>query len=119
MIVSIVSNPCEQRMSVAFMFVGTCWALWWNIQWKRVMGFWVRPPNRRWVQWSFRAFFALCLMGSLEIFFHELQAHPLTKGEIVPIIGIALIMGTVVSLMSFFGLWMLDRHDRKSRVRGG
>ena len=118
MIVSVVGNPFEQRMSVAFMFIGTCWTLWWNIQWKRVMGFWVRPPNRRWVQWSFRAFFALCLMGGLERLFQELQARPLAKGDIAPTIGIALIMGTVVSLLSVFGLWILDRRDRKSGVRG-
>jgi hypothetical protein len=116
MIVSIVSEPFDQRIGVAFIFTATCWTLWWNIQWKRVMGFWVHPPHRRWVQWFFRGFFALCFLGSLERLFQELQAHPLTKGDIGPTIGIAAIMGAVVSLMSVFGLWMIDRRDRKSGV---
>ena len=116
MIVSIVSEPFDQRMGVAFIFTAACWTLWWNIQWKRVMEFWVRPPHRRRVQWLFRAFFALCFLGSLERLFQELQTHALTKGDIGPTIGIAVIMGAVVSLMSVFSLWMIDRRDRKSGV---
>jgi hypothetical protein len=68
------------------------------------------------VQWLFRTFFAWCFLGSLERLLQELQAHPLTKEDIGPAIGTALIMCAVVSLMSVFGLWMLDRRDRRSGV---
>src|SRR5450631_3503007 len=40
------TDPVLRRMNVAFIFTAVCWTLWWNLQWKRVMRFWVRPPNR-------------------------------------------------------------------------
>lgn len=80
------------------------------------MGFWLRPPYRRWVRLSFRAFFALCFLGALERLIQQLQTYPLTKRDIGPTIGIAAIMCGVVTLMSVFGLWMLDRRDRNPGV---
>jgi hypothetical protein len=52
-------DPIAQRMNTAFLFTAVCTTLWWNIQWKRVMQFWLRPPNRRATQYGFRIFFAL------------------------------------------------------------
>jgi hypothetical protein len=118
MFVSCISDPFQQRIGIAFMFTGACWTLWWNIRWRRVMGFWLRPPYRKWVQWLFRTFFALCFLGSLGRLLQELQEHPMTKRDIGPTIGIAAIMCAVVSLMGVFGLWRLDRRDRKSGVPG-
>jgi hypothetical protein len=118
MIVSTISDPFGQRIGDAFLFTATCWTLWWNIQWRRVIGFWLRPPYRPWVQWLFRTFFALCFLGSLYSLSQELQIHPLTKRNIGPTIGIAAIMCAVVSLMSGLGLWLLDRCDRKRDVPG-
>ena len=112
----MISEPFEQRIEIAFLFTGACWALWWNIQWKRVMGFWLRPPYRPWVQWLFRTFFALCFLGSLYRLWQEVKMHPLAKHDLVPTIGIAAIMCAVVGLMSVLGLWMLDRRDRNSDV---
>ena len=118
MIVSTISGSFEQRVGIAFLFTTTCWTVWWNIQWKRVMGFWLRPPYRPWVQWLFRTFFALCFLGSLYRLLEELQAHPLTKRDIGPTIGITAIMCSVVGLMSVLGLWVLDRRDRKAGFPG-
>jgi hypothetical protein len=112
-----ISDPFEQRMGIAFMFTATCWTFWWNIQWKRVMGFWVRPPYGLRVQFLFRAFFALCFLGTLSRFLHELHAHPLAKGDIGPTIGIAVIMCAVVTLMSGLGLSMIDRRNGKTDIR--
>ena len=78
------------------------------------MGFWLRPPFRRWLQLLFRAFFALCFLGALYRFTEQLQAHPLTKVDIAPTIGIAAIMCAVVTLMSVLGSWMLDRRDKNA-----
>jgi len=112
----MLSDLLEQRIEVAFLFTGTCWTMWWNIQWKRVMGFWLRPPYRPWVQWLFRSFFALCFLGSVYTLCQELQTHPVSKHDFLPTIGITAIMCAVVALMSVLGLWMLDRRDRKSDV---
>jgi hypothetical protein len=111
-----MGDPFEQRMEVAFLFSAACWALWWNIQWKRVMGFWLRPPYSRWVQVLFRAFFALCFLGALSSFLQQLHAHVLTKEDICPTIGIAAIMCAVVALISVFGLRMIDHRDKKTGI---
>src|ERR1700722_1407992 len=41
------NDPIFQRLTTAFLFTVVCWVLWWNIQWRRAMRFWVRPPNKR------------------------------------------------------------------------
>ncbi len=78
------------------------------------MRFWVRPPNRPWVQYVFRAFFALNFLGALRGFVQQLHAHPLAKQEVGPTLGIAAIMCSVVALMSASALWMAQRRDRKA-----
>ena len=107
------SDPVIRRMTIAFTFTAICWTLWWNVQWKRVMRFWVRPPNRPWVQYAFRAFFALNLLGAVCQFAIELRAHPLARQEIVPTIGITAIMCVVVAGMSAIALWMAQRRDQR------
>lgn len=108
------NDPIEQRMKIAFLFMAVCWTLWWNLRWKRVMRFWVRPPNRLWVQNLFRAFFALNFIGALWQFVMQLHAHPLAKQEVTPTIMAAGVMCAVVALMSASVLWMAERHDRKA-----
>jgi hypothetical protein len=108
------NDPVEQRMMVAFIFTATCWTLWWNLQWKRVMKFWVRPPNRPWVQYLFRVFFALNFLGALWQFVEQLHAHPLAKQDVVPTLEIAAIMCAVVALISTSVLWFAVRRDRKA-----
>jgi hypothetical protein len=114
----MTSELLEQRIQIAFLFTGTVWTLWWNIQWKRVMGFWLRPPYRPEVQWLFRTFFASCFLGSVYTLWQEVQTHPLAKHDLIPTIGVTAIMCAVVAIMSVLGLWMLDRRDRKSDAPG-
>jgi hypothetical protein len=111
------TDPVIQRMNIAFIFTMVCWTLWWNLQWQRVMRFWVRPPNRPWVQYSFRAFFALNLIGAVWQFVNKLHGHPLAKQDIAPTLGIALIMCAAVALMSGFGLWTAQRRDRNGMLK--
>jgi len=101
------------EMNLAFIFTAICLTLWWNLQWKRVMRFWVRPPNRPWVQRAFRIFFALNFLGATWQFVKELRAHPLTREEIMPTIEIAAVMCVVVAIMSTLVLWQAQRRDRK------
>jgi hypothetical protein len=109
-----VSDIIEQRMQIAFIFTATCWALWWNIQWKKVMRFWVRPPNREWVMLLFRIFFVLCFVGALGGLVQDLHQNPLAKSEILPTAEIAATMCTVVALMTALGLRMIDSRDRET-----
>lgn len=109
----IGNDPFEQRMQTAFLLTGMCWTFWWNLQWKRAIRFWVRPPNRQWVQYLFRAFFALCFLGTVIKLATQLNAHPLAKQDVGPTLEITAIMCAVVTLMSVFGLWMIERRDRR------
>ena len=106
-----------QKMNTAFLFTGMCWTLWWNLQWKRVMRFWLKPPYRPWVEVLSRIFFALNFLGAVIGFARQLLSHPLTKQDILPIIRIATIMCAVVALMSTFVLWMAERRDTKAPLR--
>lgn len=106
------SDPFLQKMNTAFLFTAMCWTLWWNLQWRRVMRFWLRPPYLPWVQVLFRVFFALNFVGALVGFVHQLLSHPLTKQDIVPTIRIAAIFCAVVAAMSTLVLWQAERRDR-------
>ncbi len=55
-------------MNTAFLFIAICLTLWWNIQWRCVMQFWLRPPNCVAVQYVFRIFFAVSLINSVRAF---------------------------------------------------
>jgi len=54
-------DPVQQRMMTASLLAAVCWTLWWNVQWKRIMRLWLRPPYRRSTEYFFRIFFGLNL----------------------------------------------------------
>lgn len=109
------NDSAERRMNIAFMFTAICWTLWWNLQWKRVIRFWMRPPYHRSVQYIFRTFFALNFLGAVWELAKELHAHHLAKQEILPTVEIAAVMCAAVALMSVSVLWMAKRRDRKTK----
>jgi hypothetical protein len=104
-------------MQIAFLFAATCWTLWWNIQWKQFMKFYLRPPNRQSVQVLFRAWFALCLLGALWRLIKELQVSDLTKRDAGPIAAIAALMCAVIVLVSEVGFWGIRRRERRTPPR--
>ena len=65
-------------MNTAALFTAICWTLWWNLQWKRVMRFWIKPPYRPWVQVLFRVFFALNFVGAVIGFIRQLFSRTLS-----------------------------------------
>jgi len=79
-------------MTIAFLFTLACWTLWWNLQWKRAMRFWPRPPNRPITQHVFRVFFTLNFVGAVRELFRELRLHPLTLQNAGPTIATAAII---------------------------
>jgi len=108
------NDPVLRRMETAFLFMAVCWTLWWNLQWKRVMRFWLKPPYLPWVEVVFRLFFALNFLGAVFGFVRQLYSHPITKQDIGPTIQIATIMCVVVALMTAYVLWMAQRRDAKT-----
>jgi hypothetical protein len=106
-------DPLIQRMNTAFFFTAFGLTLWWNLRWKQVMRFWVRPPNRPMTQYVFRIFFAANFLGVCIQLVHQLRQHPLTKATVGPIFVTTIAMVVVVSLMSFLVLRSAERRDRQ------
>lgn len=105
-------DPFQQRMMAAFSFTTMCWTLWWNLQWRRAMRFWVRPPNRPITQLAFRVFFALSFVGSVDELVRQLHVHPLTSRNALPTLATAAIMLCVVGSMTALAVWWAGRTDR-------
>ncbi len=108
------NDPFQQMMTTAFLFTMMGWTLWWNLQWKRVMRFWLKPPYRPWVEVLFRVFFALNFIGSVLAFVRQLVSHPIAQQNLISTVGITVIMCAVVALMSAVTLWTAQRRDRRT-----
>ena len=50
------NDPVQQGLGTAFFFTAVGMTLFWNLQWKRTMGFWLRPPYRRTTEYAFGRF---------------------------------------------------------------
>lgn len=111
------SDPFEQEMGAAFLFTAMCWTFWWNLQWKRVMRFWLKPPNRAWTEALFRVFFALNFVGAVMGFVHQVRSHPLSGQELFSAARITVILCAVVAATSAFVLRMAQRRDAKAALR--
>jgi hypothetical protein len=111
------NDPVVHRMNIAFLFTAMCWTLWWNLQWKRVMRFWAKPPYKPWVEVLFRVFFAANFIGAVIEFVRRLVSRPLARQDVFPTIQIAAIMCVVVAVMSASVLWMAERRDTKAAMR--
>lgn len=107
------NDPLEQKMNTAFLFTAMCW----NLQWKRVMRFWLKLPYRPRVEVLFRVFFALNFLGAVIEFVRHLFSHPLTKQDIAPTVRIAAVMCAVVGVMSMSLLWKAQRRDTRAASR--
>jgi hypothetical protein len=61
------NDPTEYRSLLGFSFAGLLISLWWTLDWKHCIRFWIRsgPPYSRLVTLGFRGFFLACLVGSI------------------------------------------------------
>jgi hypothetical protein len=106
-------DPILQRVTTAVLFTTVCWMLWWNLQWRRAMRFWILPPNEKLTVFLFRIFFALCLIGSVNGFVQQIQRQPPTQQNILGTLLTAAIMCGVVVTMTAFAVWMAERRERR------
>jgi hypothetical protein len=109
---ALQQDPVVRKVRPAFFLTMVLWTLWWNLQWRRVMRLWVRPPNRPVTQYGFRLFFAANFVGALWGLIEQLHEQPLSRGEVGPMLGMAALMCVVVGGMSAFALWRAVRRDR-------
>lgn len=103
------NDPIQQRMMTAFLFTAVCLTLWWNVQWKRFMQFWLRPPNRPATQYGFRIFFALNFIGAITQLIYQLRRHPLNRETLIPTVEMVAVMCVVVGIMFRSVLWNIER----------
>ena len=108
------NDPIQQRITTAFLFTIVILALWWNIQWRRSMGIWLRPPYRAVTQDIFRAFFAIGLISAVAELLRNLLVHPLTWQTIGPTVVTAAAMCAVVSAFNAVALRRADRRARRA-----
>jgi hypothetical protein len=111
------NDPVLQRLTTAFLFTAVCWVLWWNLQWRRAMRFWVRSPNRQTTVYFFRVFFGLCLIGSLNGFVQQLRHHPLNGQNLGATLLTATIMCGVVATMTALSVWIAERREHRDTNR--
>lgn len=107
------SDPVMQRMMAAFLFTATCSTLWWNLQWQRVMRFWVRPPNRPVTQYGFRIFFALNFTSAMRSLISHFRRYPLNSDNAGPTILAAALWLFAVGTMTVVVFKRVEREDRK------
>ena len=103
------NDPIQQRLTIAFIFTTVCLTLWWNLQWRRAMRFWVQPPNRTITQYAFRIFFGLNFVGSVFGLIQQLRVHPLTLQNAGPNMATAAIMLCIVGSMAAFQVRRIER----------
>jgi hypothetical protein len=106
------NDPVQQRMMIAFLFTAACWTLWLNLQWRRAIRFWPRPPNRPITQYIFRLFFGLSFVGAVGDLVQQLRLHPLTRQNIGPTLATAAIMSCIVGSMTALILLRIERRAR-------
>ena len=100
-----------------FIVAGYLFVLWWNIEWKRIIKFWMwsGPPYRRSVEILFRTFFALCLAAGAFDLWRRVQE----KARPSRFYRDAGIFAAVCLAVMVFMLVSVERVDRwrKRRVR--
>ena len=107
------NDPFIEEMQTAVLFTMVCWTLWWNLQWRYAIRFWMKPPRQPWVELAFRAFFALSFVGAVVELTGQLHSHPLSRQNLRPTIKIAGLMCAAVAMMSASTVWKAHRRDAK------
>jgi len=113
----MAGDPLMQRMNTAFYFTAACWTLWWNLQWKRVMQFWLRPPNGPITQIAFRIFFLLNFLGAVHGLIQQIRKYPLTHEAILPTVETTVAMMATAAAVSAIALWGSERRRRMSEEK--
>lgn len=108
------NDPFQQQMTTAFLLTAIVWTFWWNISWKRVMRFWLKPPYKTWTQYGFRLFFAANLIGAVVQFSIQIHKYPLSIHDALSVFEISLIMGVVIGIMTVTTLKIAGYRDRKN-----
>ena len=100
-------DPTLDRMTLGFAIAVLIFTGWWNVQPKRFMRFWLRPPYKPLTVTLFRIFFAANLLGALVYLVQQIARHqrPLANYKIAMAIGAAwlLFMGLIVMSIERFG----------------
>jgi hypothetical protein len=89
------SDPTQYRLTLGFSFVALLISVWWTVDWKHCIRFWIRsdPPYSKLLTLGFRGFFLACLVGSSIQLVRAISERPPTivdieKAALYSLIGI-------------------------------
>ena len=94
-------DPMLDRMTLGFAIAVLFFCGWWNVQPKRFMRFWLRPPYKPLTVTIFRIFFAANLLSALVFLVQQIARHqrPLANYEIAMAIAAAWLFFIVLMVM--------------------
>jgi hypothetical protein len=103
-------------MTFGFLCAGFVWTLWWNIDWRRFIKFYIPggPPYRRWVEITLRVFFAACSLGAADELISRFRGQSRPIGFYREVAGIAVIWFAVIVIMVRTVEWFVE--NRKSKI---
>ena len=93
------TDPRMVKLNLGFAMAMMIMTLWWNLQWRRFMKFWIQPPNSERVQIGFRVFFAVSFAGALANVVRELVNAPSAINDTAGALYVGLICMAVITLM--------------------
>ena len=108
----------QDVMTTGFFLAGFFWTLWWNIDWRRFIKFYVGgPPYRRWIEIVFRTFFAACALGAADDVVTRLFRPNRPARFYLDVVGIAVVWFAVIILMVKTDEWFSSKRKPKSSIQ--
>lgn len=106
----------QDAMRLGFLCAGFAWTLWWNIDWRRFIKFYVPsgPPYRRWVEIVLRVFFAACSLGAADDLISQFREQSRPFGFYKEVAVIAVAWFAVIVVMVKTVEWFAARRKPKS-----
>jgi hypothetical protein len=105
-------DPVLDRMTLGFAAAAVFLTAWWNVQPRRFMRFWVKPPYKPLTVVLFRLFFAANLVGAISYLVGQVNRHQRSTSQYFAAAEIAAAWISVIWAMVTVMLWLARRRDR-------
>jgi hypothetical protein len=102
-------DPVLDRLNLGFAAAAIFLTAWWNVQPRRFMRFWLKPPYKPTAVLLFRLFFALNLIGSVSYLIREVNRHARSAAQYLAAAEVAVAWVAVIWLMVTVALWFANR----------
>lgn len=110
----VEADPHVRRLNLGFLIAALCWAIWMNMEYRRWMRCWLKPPYQKWTVVLFRVLAAVALLGISVTLISQFRNLP--KTEVLPAMESGALITGVVLLFFRGGLFFMERRDRKNQA---